>query len=374
MRILYFSRTYTTHDRRFLAEMAAAEHETWYLRLETSKVQYESLPAPDGVRSLAPLAGNDPAPSPEQWIRLAPRLEKAIAMVAPDVIHAGPIQSCAFLTALAGFHPLLAMSWGSDILVDAARDEFWDWMTRYTLSRTDMLISDCAEVSDTARRLGGLSAGQIRQFPWGVDLERFRAGQDALGFHQSDGWGDSVVVLSTRSWEPDYGTMHLLEGFRLALEEAPALRLVLLGAGSQQAEAMEFISRHQLGQRIRIGGLVPTAQLPDFFRSADIYASCARSDGSSISLLEAMATGLPVIVTDRASNREWIADESQGLLAPFGDAAAIAACLVRLARLSPEQRRRMGERNRAVAEQRADWKQNARVLMGIYPDLLSCAK
>ena len=47
-------------------------------------------------------------------------------------MHGGTIQTCAFLTALVGFHPLLAMSWGSDILVDSKRDKFWTWMTRYT--------------------------------------------------------------------------------------------------------------------------------------------------------------------------------------------------------------------------------------------------
>ena len=48
--------------------------------------------------------------------------------------------------------------------------------------------------------------------------------------------------------------------------------------------------------------------MPKWFRAADTYISCAQSDGTSVSLLEAMATGLPLIVTDIPSNREWVVE------------------------------------------------------------------
>ena len=366
MRILYFSRSYTTHDRRFLVELAASAHEVWYLRLENELTKYECRPVPEGIRELAPLGGGESLGSPEGLIRLAPRLEAVLREVRPDLVHAGTIQTGAFLTALVGFHPLLAMSWGSDILVDAGRDEFWGWMTRYALHRADMVVTDCTEVSEAAKEMGGLEAGCIVQFPWGVDTGRFRSGPDTLQLRQRPAWEDSAIVLCTRSWEPNYGVLHLLHAFCLARETMPRLRLVLLGSGSEQAAVQAFVREKGLEDAILLPGATPHERLPEYFRAADVYASCAYSDGSSLSLLEAMATGLPVLATDRASNREWVTGPDRGLLAPFGDRPAIAAALVELATLSPQRRSAMAAGNRAAIEQRADWKRNIAKLLAAY--------
>ena len=97
--------------------------------------------------------------------------------------------------------------------------------------------------------------------------------------------------------------------------------------------------------------------------------SCAHSDGTSVSLLEAMASALPVLVTDISSNREWVAPGENGWLAPSGDAGAVAAALVAAAALDGEARREMGLRNRRVVEARADWGVNGARLLEAYDAL-----
>ncbi len=373
MRILYFSRSYTSHDRRFLVALASSPHEVWYLRLESEVTQYERRPVPDGIRELAPLGGGERLVSPEQWFRLAPRLEAILEQVKPDLVHGGAIQTGAFLTALVGFHPLLAMSWGSDILVDSKQDEFWKWMTRYALRRADMLLSDCDEVSEAAKKLSGLETVKVIQFPWGVDTHFFRGGPDTLQLRRRSGWERAVIVLCTRSWEPNYGVMDLLAAFGIAREKMPRLRLVLLGSGSLKADVERFVREQGLANAVLMPGAISPEQMAEYLRSVDVYASCAYSDGSSISLLEAMATGLPVLATDRASNREWVASPDHGLLVPFGDPPSIAAALLELASLSPERRSGIAACNRAMIEQRADWNVNIAKLLTAYlalrPDL-----
>ena len=369
MRILYFSRSYTTHDRRFLVELAATHHEVWYLRLEGGDpTKYELRSMPEGVREIPPLGGR-PLAGPEQWIRLAPRLEARLAEVRPDLVHAGPVQNCSFLAALAGFHPLVAMSWGSDLLVDADRDEFWTWVTQYALRRADMLVTDCGEVSRKAHAIAGVGPDRIAQFPWGVDLAAFRPGPDTLQVRRNMGGNDRIIAISTRSWEPSYGIMHVLEGFRLAHREAPQLALLLLGAGSLQKDMEDFVRKNHLHGSVFLVGAVAAQNLPEYFRAADIYVSGALSDGSSLSLLEAMATGLPVIVTDRPSNREWVGEPGNGYLAPFGDSSALSTAFLKAAALSPSARREIAGRNRTIVEERADWKRNIRTLWAVYDRL-----
>src|SRR3970040_625875 len=122
MRIFDFSRDYTTHDRRFLAKMSQSRHEIWFARLEDDGMEYEKRSLPDGVRTVTWPGGSQRYKTPAGWLRLMPYHESVLDEIRPDLVHAGPVQSCGLLTAIAGFHPLLVMSWGSDILVDADRD------------------------------------------------------------------------------------------------------------------------------------------------------------------------------------------------------------------------------------------------------------
>jgi L-malate glycosyltransferase len=368
MRVLYFSRSYTGHDRRFLKALATSPHEIFYLRLHDDAIRYETRPVPDRIHDLAPLGSGKFIQTPEDWIRLVPALERHLQEIQPDIVHAGPIQSCALMTALAGFQPLLAMSWGSDVLVDADRDDFWNWMTRYALGHASMLASDCTQVSERVKALVGFDSTHIVQFPWGVDLETFHPGPDTLDLCQLNGWQHGPILICTRSWEPSYGLRFLLEAFRIARVVEPGLCMVLVGDGSQRPEIEAFVSTHHLESCVLMAGGASPELLPAYFRAADIYVSCAANDGSSISLLEAMATGLPAIVTDRASNREWVGD-ANGRLAAFGDATAIAAAIVNLAALSTAERRRLGACSRALTEQRANWKVNFKNLLVAYDQI-----
>ncbi|HEU5350895.1 MAG TPA: glycosyltransferase [Terracidiphilus sp.] len=369
MRILYLSRAYTPHDHRFLSALASGPHQILFLRLHAQPAHYENRPIPPSIRELPPLASTNVLTSPAEWVPLAPRLKTILASEQPHLVHAGDIQTGAFLAALAGFHPLLAMSWGSDLLVDAHRDPLWSWITRFTLHRADMLLTDATEVTRAAVELAGLDPQRILQFPWGVDTALFHPGPDTLQLRNHPGWQNAVLVLSNRSWEPQYGVLHLLRAFALARESNPRLRLVLLGSGSQKEEIEQFLREHALAPHVLILGATPPRQLPEILRAVDLFASCAFSDGSSVSLLEAMATGLPVLATQRTSNQEWIASPDNGLLAPFGDIPAIAAALLTLASLTSGQRECIAAANRAAILDRANWDTSVTRLFAAYSTL-----
>jgi glycosyltransferase involved in cell wall biosynthesis len=160
-----------------------------------------------------------------------------------------------------------------------------------------------------------------------------------------------------------------VEGFRRAHGREPRLRLVLAGGGSLAPEVDRWIAEAGIAHAVHRPGALGHDALPEWFRAADLYASCAESDGTSVSLLEAMATGLPVLVTDFPSNREWVAPGENGWLAPVGDARAVAEALVQAAALDAEARDAIGRRNRAVVEARADWAVNSRALLAAYDAL-----
>lgn len=365
MRILYFSRDYTTHDHRFLASLSESEHDVCFLRLENDGIRHEERSLPREITPIQWRGGRGRIDSFQDLLGLMPDFEQVIEATRPDLIHAGPVQSCGFMTALSGFHPFLLMSWASDLLLDADKNKTWRWASRYTLNRADRFLCDSQCVSEKAAQLSEIQEDKVICFPWGVDLHHFQAEGSARNLQESAGWSDCFILLSNRSWEKMYGIDVLLESFRLAYEKNPRMRLVLLNSGTLQDEVQSIIANNRLQSVVYPAGIVPQESLPEYLRSADLYVSCSYSDGSSISLLEAMSVGLPVVTTDIAGNREWITPEN-GWLAFPGNPESFAEKIECAFRKDSYERETMSMNNRAAVEERANWDSNFGKLQKVY--------
>ena len=151
MKILYFTLDYSVHDHRFLTALAKGKNEVFILRLEPSSSIKGSLP--NRVKEIA----WRPRGKKARWIEYSSyskALRQIIDEYHPDIIHAGPIQRVAYIAVKTGFHPLISMSWGSDLLKEADRNIFWKSITKTTLQRSDVLITDCKAVTEKAKQFG----------------------------------------------------------------------------------------------------------------------------------------------------------------------------------------------------------------------------
>ena len=367
MRILYFTRDYTPHDFRFLSALAQTEHPIFALRLERKGIQKEDRPLPANVTQVAWRGGQSPVGFSD-GLSLLMDLKRVIKTIKPDLIHAGPIQTSAFLASLSGFHPIVSMSWGSDLLVDAERNRWWNWATRYTLKQTAVLIGDCEAVKQKAMTLG-FDGGNVALFPWGVDLKQFSPGP-ASNIINRLGWQDKFVLLSLRSWEPIYGVDVVVKAFAKASAENDQLRLLLLGGGSLAPMVQGLIRRYELADKIHLGGQVRQADLCSYYRSADLYVSASHSDGSSVSLMEALACGRPVLVSDIAGNLEWITPGVEGWFFEDGNEESLKDGILNATALK-NKAGGMGTAARALAQKRADWEINFKVLLEAYQKAIS---
>lgn len=359
---MYFARDYTPHDHRFLSTAAEAGHQVYLLRLERENLQREDRPIPPGVEQICWSGGKQPF----HWrmlTRLLPELRAVIRRIKPDLIHAGPIQKTAFLAALSGFQPLVSMSWGSDLLLDADRDIWMRFITKFTLNRTTILMGDCEAVKQKAS-LFGFPPERFVLFPWGVDLRVFSPAEDD-SFRSRMGWKGAFVLLCLRAWEPLYGVDIVVKAFVRAAQQIPHLRLILLGNGSQATGLRQILLKHGMMERVYLGGQISNYDLPRFYRAADLYISASHSDGSSVSLMEALACGKPVVVSDIPGNSEWVTPYQQGWLFPDGNVDALADCILE-AVTDPRRLEVMGVAARRLAEERADWRRNAEKMLEGY--------
>lgn len=369
MRILYFTRDYTTHDRRFLDALAKTEHQVAYLRLERGGRQLEDRPLTPKVEMIPWAGGSQPA---DLWNgpQLLIDLKRVIREFKPDLIQSGPLQRSAFLVALSGFEPLVSMSWGYDLLRDVAKNFLWRWATRYTLHRSAAMVGDCDTIRQKAISYG-MDSGRIITFPWGVDLRKFSpfsgSGREkAPSLRDRLGWTEDIfVLLSTRGWEPIYGVDLIARSFARVAQQYPELRLLMLGNGSQASQLKEIFMREGVLAKVHFAGQVSNADLLGYYQAADLYVSASHSDGTSISLLEAMACGKAVLVSDIPGNREWVTPEENGWWFRDGDIGSLIKALSEVVE-GRDRLPEMGHASRLLAEQRADWERNFPKLFKAY--------
>ena len=100
---------------------------------------------------------------------------------------------------------------------------------------------------------------------------------------------------------------------------------------------------------------------------ADLYISASHVDGSSVSLMEALACGLPTLVSDIPANKEWVSEGVNGWLFPDGNAEALAEKILSVSSQG-KKLDQISQAARKTAEERADWKKNFSVLLKAYEE------
>jgi rhamnosyl/mannosyltransferase len=147
------------------------------------------------------------------------------------------------------------------------------------------------------------------------------------------------------------GVSRLLEAISILAGDGAGVSAFLVGSGAMEREAREFSEANGLGGRVKFISPQPERVYRALFHLADCFAlpSTHRTEAYGIVLLEAMASGLPVISTELGTGTSWINEDGRtGLVVPPGDSAALAAAIGRLAQRGDE-RARMG----AAARERA---------------------
>lgn len=372
MRILYFTTSYVTHDHRFLKSISEGGHEVFYVRLENISRQVEDRSVPPNVQQVVWKGGREPF----RWGKLPALVmdfRRLVNEIKPDIIHAGPIQTCAFIAILSGFRPVLTMSWGFDLMDDVHKSKWMQFVTRFTLKRSTFFTSDAKVTRDKAIEYG-MNPEKTIVFPWGIDLDRFKPKKTSAPKTKSKARTAKAkprhefILFCNRSWEKRYGVDVLARAFVKVTQTDPKVNLILLGGGSQGGAIRQILNSGGVMDRVHFGGQVAQKDLPYWYHQADLYISPSHVDGSSVSLMEALGCGLPCLVSDIPANKEWVND-SNGWLFRDGDVNDLAEKIL-LAIKSKRSLAKIGKASRATAEDRADWNKNAKKLMQTYQTIV----
>jgi glycosyltransferase involved in cell wall biosynthesis len=174
----------------------------------------------------------------------------------------------------------------------------------------------------------------------GIDLDRFRPDPAREAGGRTGSPATLLYVAGPNN--PTKGFAELQEAFLRLRERYPGLRLRVVGDPPEGAPS---------GDGIEIVGRVPREALPDEYRRSDLFVLPTLADNTPVTLMEAMACGVPAVATSVGGVPELVEPGQSGLLVPAGDVAALTSALERLL-ADPDARRRMGAVGRQVAESR----------------------
>lgn len=224
------------------------------------------------------------------------------------------------------------------------------------LSRSQCNALDAVVVPSTAmrERLGqyGVSV-PMHVLPTGIPMQRFTAG-DGPRFRARHGIaaGQPCALFVGRvAFEKNID--FLIEALALARRDVPDLVLLITGEGPAEAALQRQAEAAGLGEAVRfLGYLDRQRELPDCYAAADCFAFASRTETQGLVLLEAMASGLPVVALAAMGTRDILAP-GLGCLAPEDDVAAFAAAMVSVLR-DPALRARLSQEARDYAREWAD--------------------
>lgn len=213
---------------------------------------------------------------------------------------------------------------------------------RLTDPLCDISTQVCRACLERYVQIGAVPRNKIRYIPNGVDITRFRPDLDARKRLREDlGIEDAFVWLAVGRFDILKDYPNLFRAFSHVIHEMPKTLLVIVGDGLLRP-AMEEIARDlRVKDRIKFLGIC--RNIPELMNAADAYVISSSQEGMANVLLEAGATGLPIVATDVGGNHEVVLDGRTGFLVPPKDSGALSKAMLRLMDLTDEERRRMGE-------------------------------
>jgi glycosyltransferase involved in cell wall biosynthesis len=287
----------------------------------------------------------------------------------PDVVHAHYVSDYGVLAAMSGRHPMVVSAWGSDLLVDPRLSVITRRLVRWVLGRADLVTYNSTQLGEAARAMGARPE-RLLEVVLGVGREML----EALSPSRVPPAERAPTIVSQRSLErPLYNVDQVIMAMPEVLKQVPAARLLVGGEGALQGQLRELAARLEVTHAVEfIGTASWPAGLAERLGKAAVYVSVPSSEGTSVTLLEAMAAGAYPVVSDLPSNREWVGDEG-GALVPLGEVAPLARALV-TGLLDPDRRVMAAKRNWKVIEDRGLWDVNMGRMEKAYLDLAAAGR
>lgn len=203
---------------------------------------------------------------------------------------------------------------------------------------TDRVVPVSDDTGDRCKKIGWLSDSKITRIWNGIDVNRF----------SYTGPADSMTAITVSRLSPEKDLLTMIEAIQLVIKSIPQFRLLIVGDGPERKRLEQKTAALNLGSHIRFAG--ERNDVPHLLTQAGFYVSSSLTEGISLTLLEAMSVGLPIVATSVGGNPEIVQESETGILVPPASASKLANAITQMCH-QQQSWQYMGKQARARVEQ-----------------------
>ena len=235
-------------------------------------------------------------------------------------------------------------------------------ISKLILRRADVVI---ALTEDMKTEMQKISSRDVAVIPNGIDLESYEdlptkaAIRDRLGLNSADS-----IILFVGTLRPVKGLKYLIQAMNIVRQKDTNVRLILVGDGVGRQSLERFVKELDLGDRVTFVGKVPNEKVPEYMSASDVFVLPSLSEGFPVTILEAMASGLPIVATRVRGLPEIVKDGESGFLVEPRNPEQLADRVLTLLK-NEDSRQRMIMNNRNKVQQYS-WENTVGQLEAIY--------
>lgn len=304
-------------------------------------------------------------PSGPTWLKWryllsTPKIRRTLRELRPDLLHAFYATSAGVLSVLSGFRPYILSVRGSD-LIGSMQSRIWKPIVRMALRKAELVHTVSQQLADFVSELG-IPTDKSWMMTQGVDTSLFC-------YRPKKAICRPVRILCTRTLRDVYDPFTSVRACKVLKDRGIDFKLTFAAGGTLEQSVRRLVSELDMSGRVEFLGGYDNATLPGILSSHDLFLSANRWDGTSISVLEAMSSGIFPVVTRITSTLSWLEDGRTALMFEPGNAGELADALIK-AMDDDDLRMVAVEKNRQVVEERADRERNMLALEQQYYELI----
>jgi len=306
-------------------------------------------------------------------------LRRLIRALKPDLVHAHNVYGYGWMAALCGQSPLIIHAYGGDVLPEQMKGikTYQFWLSRFAIKKADRLVVTGHHMARTVSEKFNVQLEKIETISRGVDLEIFRPLPDDEKKSLRAKYGispDKFVILSPRYlFDSVYNIDIILRAIAEVQEQSKEILLIQMHNHDVTEncfrQTTQLIAELGIKDKVLLLRNVPNAQMAELYNTSDLCISVPSSDGFPVTVLEASACNVPLIVSRLPYTSEWFENGQNGLVVGSGDVSSLISAIIAL-KENPGKRAKFAENNFRKVSIEADYKCCMQKLATLYEEVL----
>ena len=299
------------------------------------------------------------------YLKYVSILKKIIKHFQPDVLHAHYATSYGLVGALSDFHPFVISRWGTDVMKFPNKNFVAKSILKYNFKKADVL---CATSPTIESCIHEVIKKDVKIIPFGVDIEVFKPKKVVSLFKEGD-----FVIGSIKPLEKLYNIDVLVQSFAGLKPKYPQVKLLLAGSGGEEVELKKMVGKLNLTEDVVFTGRIPFSEISNYYNMIDVLVNISEYESFGVSVIEAMACGKPVVVTNVGGLKDLVSSNELGYKVEVGNVEQTMSAIEEL--ITDKSRYdRLASQSRDYVVKNYAWEKNLGQMMDIYEELLNKKK